>query len=149
MQETWWRVALDSVDLGDHNLVSGGDATGIIDTGTSLIAGPPEVVKTLMDILGAKPSKTLGFLPTGLYEVDCDQDAPDLEFTLGGKKFSLGLDVYSLRQTHWFKKDSCVLLIQGLNVGQDGMWILGDTFMRKYYTLFDFENSRVGFADMA
>ena len=40
----------------------------------------------------------------------------------------------------------CMSGFMGMDI-QDGMWILGDIFMGRYYTVFDFENKQVGFAE--
>ena len=38
----------------------------------------------------------------------------------------------------------CQIGLQALD--QEGLWILGDPFLRKYYTVFDRAQDRVGFA---
>jgi saccharopepsin len=43
------------------------------------------------------------------------------------------------------RKGNCVSGFMGLDIGLP-IWIVGDVFLRKYYTVYDLENAQVGFA---
>merc|ERR1719373_1005592 len=106
----------------------------VVDTGTSLLAGPVNSVKLLADKIGdvAEDCSNVGSLPT-------------ISITLAGKDFELGPDFYVLRAKDDSGRELCELGIQGINAGAP-LWILGDPFLRKYYTVWDAEQKRVGFA---
>merc|ERR1711918_67362 len=106
----------------------------VVDTGTSVIAGPPNAVKPLTDKIGE-------------VKEDCSnvKSLPTVTFSMNGKDFELGPDFYVLRGQDEHGKEACQLGIQGVNAGVP-IWILGDPFLRKYYTQWDADNKRVGFA---
>jgi len=41
----------------------------------------------------------------------------------------------------------CLFAMMAMDMPKPGpAWILGDVFMREYYTVFDYENEKIGFA---
>ena len=45
---------------------------------------------------------------------------------------------------------NCVSSLAGQDLGLgDGVWLLGDAFMKNVYTAFSFDNNAVGFATLA
>ncbi|KAI4335112.1 hypothetical protein L6164_013790 [Bauhinia variegata] len=84
--------------------------------------------------------------------VDCNRIAamPSISFTLGNKSFPLSPHQYILRVEEGCST-VCYSSFVALDVPtlQGPLWVLGDTFMGAYHTVFDFGNLRIGFADTA
>jgi hypothetical protein len=134
--ETYWEIKLDKLVVDTTTYAKDG-AKAIIDTGTSLLTGPSEIVKSLAAQVGAKS------LSNGEYMVSCRADLPDFDFIIDGKTYTLTSTDYLIPDG-----DVCILGIMGLDVPAPSgpLWILGDIFIRKYYTVFDEANNRVGLA---
>merc|ERR1712014_271828 len=139
MGETYWQGALGDAKLGGVSVSSTKKA--IVDSGTSLLAGPSAEVKAIADKFGATS------VAGKAWGVDCSKDLPDLTFTVGGKDFVLKKEDLILQQSG----STCVLGIQGIDIPAPNgpLWIMGDVFMRKYYCKFDWGQGRVGIATAA
>ena len=98
---------------------------GVIDSGTSLIAGPKSIVDPLIE--GITVAK------------DCSglEDLPDLTFTLDTTDYVLKPADYVLKITQG-SQTQCLLGIQSMAVPEGFNYlIMGDVFMRPYPTKFD------------
>jgi len=86
--------------------------------------------------------------PGGQAVVDCDKmsELPILSFTLNGKDFDLTPEMYILKVEQG-GQSQCLSGFMGMDIPKrDNFFILGDIFMRPYYTVFDQGKERVGFA---
>jgi len=115
-----------------------GTQTGMIDTGTTLILGPPDVVTAIYKSLGVQTQTQNG----EVYGVYPTNSPPTITFTFNGKPFTISPDALSF-QAHG---DKTVAGLIGADVGVGPAWIVGDTFLQDVYAIFDKGNLQVGFA---
>jgi saccharopepsin len=140
-RKAYWEVELEKVSFGDEVLEL--ENTGAaIDTGTSLIALPTDMAEMLNTQIGAKRSWN------GQYTVDCSKvpSLPELSFHFGGKPYPLKGSDYILEV-----QGTCISAFTGLDINVPGgsLWIIGDVFLRKYFTVYDLGRNAVGFAKSA
>jgi len=87
--------------------------------------------------------------PNGESAVECGSldTLPVVNIVLAGTTFPLHPKDYILQIDQGGEK-MCLSGFMGLNLPErmGNFWILGDVFMGPYYTVFDLENKRVGFA---
>jgi len=130
----YWQVQMNEVLLAKAplGLCSGATKCQVaVDTGTSLLAGPSDVVAMLVDKLSVAS--------------DCSnvQSLPDLEFNVNGHILSLAPEDYVAQNG-----GTCTLGLMALDIPppRGPLFIFGDPFLRKYYTVYDRKNMRVGFS---
>ncbi|KAF2088581.1 extracellular aspartic protease [Saccharata proteae CBS 121410] len=137
-RKAYWEVDLDAITFGDSSAEL--ENTGaILDTGTSLIALPSTMAELLNKEIGAKK----GF--NGQYTIDCDKrdGLPDLTFTLTGYNFTISSYDYILEV-----QGSCISAFMGMDIPEPAgpLAILGDAFLRRWYSVYDLGNDAVGLA---
>jgi len=137
ISETYWQIKLDGVEtrngVASRPIVT--NTTAIVDTGTSLITGPTDAVGSLAQALGIKRSVK------GEYLVMCNNKFDDITFTINNNEYTLTSNDYLLNAGNGV----CIFGVMGLDLPNNS-WILGDTFIRKYYTVFDYDGQQVAFA---
>lgn len=129
----FWQVSMRDLAFGDEPLGFCGSSgcQVALDTGTSLLAGPSRLIRKLVEKLHLN--------------LDCSNydELPNLGFLLDEVSLHLTPSDYVDRSD-----GTCLLGFMALDIpGPRGpVFILGDPFLRRYYTVYDREHLRVGFA---
>uniref|UniRef100_A0A8C4NFT4 Cathepsin D n=1 Tax=Eptatretus burgeri TaxID=7764 RepID=A0A8C4NFT4_EPTBU len=152
----YWQIKMDGGAVGNTMKMCKGGCQAIIDSGTSLITGPSAEITALQNAIGATP------LIAGEYMVSCDKvpNLPKITFTIGGQVYTLSGEDYVIKITHSLEEQRmgrkvtslgqtmCLSGFMGMDIPPPAgpLWILGDVFMGRYYSVFDRDHDRVGFA---
>merc|ERR1719265_1553161 len=127
----YWQVRIDDIafDSKPQNLCE--DCQVAVDTGTSQLAGPSDVIDHLRRLLDVKS--------------DCSnfEHLPKLGFVIQGH-------VLNLQPTDYVDKSGsyCDVSLMNLDVPppKGPLFVFGIPFLQKFFTVYDQPNQRVGFA---
>ena len=130
-------VTLSNLKVGKEKIISEAPIA-ILDTGTSLLVGPSQDVRKITKYFSKNFKCSLSM---GMMVCDCGisqpvSSFPDLTFTLSEYEFVVTPEFYFMKDS-----GSCHLLVGSIGAN---IWILGDVFLRKYYTIYDMEEAKVG-----
>ncbi|XP_066208907.1 pepsin B-like [Saccopteryx leptura] len=140
-QELYWQIAIQEFAIGHQ--ATGWCSQGcqaIVDTGTFLLAVPQQYMGSFLQATGAQQAQN------GDFVVNCNSvpSLPTITFIISGSQFPLPPSAYVFNNNGY-----CRLGIEATYLpspsGQP-LWILGDVFLKEYYSVYDMANNRVGFA---
>ncbi|KAI9327711.1 aspartic peptidase domain-containing protein [Zopfochytrium polystomum] len=139
--KTYWQMSWSGGKWGVGSSTGALDSSVrsfIADTGTSLIILDTAAANGINKAIGATFSSSVG-----AYVIACSKAStgPAVSLTINGVAYSLPASAYVL-------PISSTQCISGITSGASsaGVGILGDVFLRQYYSIYDKANGRVGFA---
>ncbi|KAM4703783.1 pepsin A-like [Rhinophrynus dorsalis] len=140
--ESYWQITVDSISINGQAIACSDSCQAIVDTGTSLLAGPPTPISDIQYYIGASQDSN------GQYVINCNNisNMPTIVITINGVQFPLPASAY-VRQD----QQGCTSGFQAMNLptSSGDLWILGDVFIRQYYVVFDRANNYVAMAPLA
>ncbi|CAE7779778.1 Ctse [Symbiodinium pilosum] len=131
--ESYWQVAVRDItfDNTETGLCGSQGCQVAVDTGTSMLAGPPALVARLQEKVAARE--------------DCSNydSLPNIGFKVGNKILNLKPEDYMDRD-----ETGCSFSLMPLDVPppRGPLFIFGDPFLRRFVTIYDKSGPSVGFA---
>ncbi|KAJ6475306.1 aspartic peptidase domain-containing protein [Mycena vitilis] len=148
-KQTYWSVLMDAVSVNQEKLPT--QINGIIDTGTTLIYVPDAMCFEIYKMIpGSKPAAAqfgsgTVFSEPKFYTYPCSTKLA-IAFSFNGRSFSIDMRDFNLGLSAEDSTD-CVGGILPLRDFPSNIAIIGDEFLKSWYTTFDYsDGGKVGFS---
>ncbi|XP_020368736.1 gastricsin-like [Rhincodon typus] len=141
LQELYWLISMQGVLLNGEPTFCTQGCQAMVDTGTSLLTAPSQELEQLMQYIGAQQNQY------GEFVVNCNAvgNLPSLTFVINGVDLTIPASAY-IKQSY----DQCIAAFESTYLPgptrYGPFWILGDVFLREFYSIYDRGNNRMGFA---
>ena len=148
--EIIWMDVLDD-DFWWANEVTGVSIEGVklkvpkrpafTDTGASCVGVPPYLYYSLMDIIFKEVTPFVDYY-SGVVSISPEdvKKMPKIELLMGGYWLEMLPEDYMIYDSDWNEYWMCI------NESFDELWVLGDSFLRGFYSTHDHAEKRFGFA---
>ncbi|KAF8801329.1 aspartic peptidase A1 [Phlegmacium glaucopus] len=125
-------------------LPSGQSSYAAIDTGTTLVGGPPQYISEIFaQIPGSSPG-TGDF--QNYYTYPCNTTV-NVQMSFGGKNWTISPADFQLSK---LTRTQCLGAFFELTTGSSApSWIVGDTFLKNVYSVFRYDPLSIGFAQLS
>jgi len=142
VKKYYWEIPLIGIKVGDDPVTdcdSASPCVAVVDSGTTFLSAPSSIARNLIQDLEATCINHDNLLPITYILRDSSGSAK--EFTLDPKDYMEATSDGSICKPQIMPMD--------VQVPEGDLFILGDTFMKKFYTVFDRSKDAVGIARAA
>jgi len=129
--ESYYLIQMDQMYINGKYMHLA-PTTAIIDSGTTTIAGPQEFYNYMLSLVDSDSE--------GNFDCQLQDQLPTMYFQIGGDLYPVPVDKYVIEQG-----GVCMMLVDNNSPGVPE-FILGDPFIKTYYTHFDYTTGMIGFA---
>ncbi|KAJ1066107.1 hypothetical protein K5549_017836, partial [Capra hircus] len=133
-----WIVHMDRISMRREVIACSGGCEAVVDTGVSMIKGPGILVDNIQELIGARPRGSKHYVSCSAVNT-----LPPIIFTINGVNYQVPAQVYILKDSRGY----CYTIFEEITVSPSTeTWILGNIFLRLYFSVFDRANDRIGLA---
>ncbi|GAA6040109.1 hypothetical protein JCM8097_002032 [Rhodosporidiobolus ruineniae] len=149
--ESYWVIRMDQIAVNGTNTTAWATGQGeyvAIDTGTTLIGGPRDVVASVYEGVEGAQAATGAY--TGYYSYFCDTNV-SVALTFGGITYNMSSADFNLGPfgvDSATNRSTCLGAFFDLSFGSGSriQWVVGAAFLKNVYSVFRASPPSVGFA---
>ncbi|KAI0841573.1 acid protease [Hypoxylon sp. FL0890] len=141
-------ITLTSLSIGNSTIADNQALAVLLDSGSSLTYLPDDMVETIYEAVDAEydSSESAAYVPCSLAD-----EADTLDFVFSGPKISvemneLVLDLVTANGQRPTFSNGVTACLFGIAPAGSGTNVLGDTFLRSAYVVYDLDNNEISLA---